>query len=180
MFLLPAGVAMALASPVCGHLSDRLPAPTMLAVGLSIFAASCLLMSNLDPHMDMTLLLGQVVLGRIGLAVIFPPIYALSLYRQPPELLAQASGLVNALRQLGGAIGTALILWALQVRHSTWLAALRVDDATVVAPVDARIVQSLRAAAHVLAYDDLFRFMGMVFLACVPLALLLHLRRSER
>ncbi len=50
-----------------------------------------------------------MVIGRIGLALIFPCLNAVSLSTLPLNLLSQGSGVINFLRQLGGAFGVNML-----------------------------------------------------------------------
>ena len=201
-FLLPAGLVMALASPVCGHLCDRINPPFMLATGLALFALSCFLLAGIDVQSDAALLSMQVILGRIGLAILFPAIYALSLNCLPVHKMPQGSGIVNFVRQLGGALGTAVLVVALSHREATWQAAWMQTDVAAfqIAEAQARlapvlgttgvdnadllaqswILDTVGKAAGAQAYRDLFEFMGFAFTLCLVPTVALAIRFGSR
>jgi hypothetical protein len=57
-----------------------------------------------------------MILGGLGTACIFVPMITIAMGRVPPQLAGAASGLLNTTRQLGGAIGGALVGAVLQNR----------------------------------------------------------------
>lgn len=190
--LLPAGIAMALASPLCGHACDRWSPIAMLSIGLATFALSSFLLAG-TAATDSASISSWVTLGRIALAVIFPAIYALSLYALPAAELPQGSSIVNFVRQLGGAFGTALLVVAVGHQEVQWLATFRdaaQADASVLAAQDwlagnlvamlpandttgagaALLGTDVMAMARAQAFRDLFIATGWIFLACAALA----------
>lgn len=201
-FLLPAGLVMALASPVCGHLCDRVSPTLMLATGLAMFALSCFLLAGIDIQSDATQLSMQVILGRIGLAILFPAIYALSLNGLPVHKMAQGSGIVNFVRQLGGALGTAVLILALSHREATWQAAwVQTDTAAMqIAEAQARlapifdaggaengellaqswILNAMSKSAGAQAFRDLFALMGWAFSICLVPTVAIAIRLAPR
>lgn len=105
LLMLPAGLFMAAFFPVAGALSDRIQPRTVIIFGLILFGISSWLMRHVDINTPYASLVGWAVIGRIGLALIFPSLNAASLSSLPLELLSQGSGAINFLRQLGGALG---------------------------------------------------------------------------
>ncbi len=109
LLMLPAGLAMALFFPIAGALSDRFQPRNVILAGLVLFGLSSWLMRNVDVNTPYADLLFWALIGRIGLAFIFPSLNAASLASLPLHLLSQGSGAVNFLRQLGGAFGVNIL-----------------------------------------------------------------------
>jgi DHA2 family multidrug resistance protein len=103
--MLPAGIAMALCFPLAGALSDRIQPAIVIFVGLLIFGISSWFMRNIDIDTAYRSILLWALLGRVGLALIFPSLNAASMSSLPLSMISQGSGAVNFLRQLGGAFG---------------------------------------------------------------------------
>ncbi|GAB3380969.1 DHA2 family efflux MFS transporter permease subunit [Lysobacter fragariae] len=190
--LLPAGIAMALASPVCGHACDRWSPIAMLSIGLAFFSLSSFLLAA-TAATDSTSVCLWVMLGRIALAIIFPAIYALSLYGLPAAELPQGSSVVNFIRQLGGAFGTALLVVAIGHQEAQWVVSFQdgaLADANVLAAqatlaenvaslvhagdmggtTSALLGVEVLATARAQAFRDLFLITGWIFAACAALA----------
>lgn len=192
--LLPGGVAMALASPVCGYLCDRWSPVALLAIGLALFALSSFLLAGVAAT-DVPALALWVVVGRVALSLVFPAIYALSLYALPADDLPQGSSAVNFIRQLGGAFGTALLVLAIGQQEAGWIAAFghgALADGSVLAArsalageltpllghgspeapdvAAALIGRDIAREARTEAFRDLFALTGWLFTACAVLS----------
>lgn len=131
LLLMPAGFVLVVVFPLAGFLSDRLSPGLLIGFGLFVFAYSSWLMGDANVDTSFWTLAWWTVIGRIGLGAIFPSLSAASLKVLPPELLAQGSGTMNFMRQLGGAIGTALLAVFLERRtifHGDVLAATQTPD----------------------------------------------------
>lgn len=109
LLLMPAGFVLGIVFPVSGRLGDLLPPWAPIMAGLALFGLSNWLCSGADVDTPFWSLAGWMVVGRIGLGLITPSLNAGALRALPPELLAQGSGTVNFVRQFGGAMGVNLL-----------------------------------------------------------------------
>jgi EmrB/QacA subfamily drug resistance transporter len=109
LLLMPAGLVLAVIFPVAGQLSDRLQPHYPVIAGLGIFALSFWLLHDVDANTAFAFLAFAIALGRIGLGLVMPALTAGALRAVPPAKIAQGSGTVNFLRQLGGALGVNLL-----------------------------------------------------------------------
>ncbi len=98
-----------LSAPIAGILSKKMDLRLMLAVGLALFGGGLWLNSALTADWGYwDLFLPQAVRG-LSLMMCFVPINQLALGMLPPHEVQNASGLYNLTRNLGGAIGLAVI-----------------------------------------------------------------------
>jgi MFS transporter, DHA2 family, multidrug resistance protein len=103
------GLAMFVTAPVAGFLSSKVDLRFMLLVGFLGFAASTWILTGLTPDWDFReLLLPQVMRG-VSLMLCMVPINNLALGTLTPDKIKGASGLYNLMRNLGGAVGLAVI-----------------------------------------------------------------------
>ncbi len=102
---IPAGLAMAVAFPIVGRLSDLGGSRSFMVAGLLMLGYSSFLMVGADKDTSFWVFGGWLILSRLGLALVFPPLSAASLRVLPPALTSQGSGAINFLRTLGGAFG---------------------------------------------------------------------------
>ncbi len=105
LMLLPAGVAMAFMFPIAGALSDRTQPRNLIIIGLLFFGLSNIALRDITINTPFIQLIYWYILGRIGLALIFPCLNAASLNSLPLHQLSQGSSAVNFIRQLGSAFG---------------------------------------------------------------------------
>jgi EmrB/QacA subfamily drug resistance transporter len=109
LLLMPSGFIMVLVFPIAGRLSDRMEPGILIGAGLLIFAYATWLTSGVNVDTGFWNLAWWTALTRVGLGTIFPALTAGSLRVLPREFLAQGSGSVNFVLQLGGALGTNLL-----------------------------------------------------------------------
>jgi DHA2 family multidrug resistance protein len=118
------GVAMFLTAPLAGRLSQVLDPRVMMLVGFLGFALGTYVASGITADWDFYELLVPQILRGCSLMLCMVPINNLSLGTLPPEQLKNASGLYNLTRNLGGAVGLAVINTVLNKRLDLHLARL--------------------------------------------------------
>jgi len=115
--LLPMSLVSMVTAPLAGRLADRIGGKYVLMVGLTLFAAGMGWVdwrANLDSTW-LTFLPGLVVAG-LGLGCTFAPMATVALRNVRPPLAGAASGVLNTTRQLGAAVGSAVVGAVLQNR----------------------------------------------------------------
>jgi len=202
LLMAPAGLAMAALFPLCGRLADLTSNRLMILIGLALFALSNYPMTRADAFTPAAQMLLWYVVGRIGLAMIFPSLNAAAINPLSLALIPQGSGAINFLRQLGGAFGINLISLAMTrrtVAHhealnttQTWgnpttseLMRLVIEEFRHLGLTGYRgfeasfgYVQSIIGAqSTVLAYRDMFLLIGAVFAVSLLPALFIAGRR---
>ena len=97
-------------APVAGILSDRLGSRPLMATGLFLqaFAMGWIAVVN-SADVAYGLLVPAFVLGGTGMALVFAPAASAVLGAVRPEEAGQASGANNAIRELGGVLGVAVL-----------------------------------------------------------------------
>jgi len=91
-------------------LSARLPAKTVMTGGLTLSTLGLLWMTQLHATSNYFELLGPLVLFGIGNGLAFVPLTTTSLRGVDPADAGAASGLVNVMQQVGGALGLAVLV----------------------------------------------------------------------
>ena len=115
LILLPQ-VLLALLFPLGGYLSDRMSISLLASLGMALIAISALLTSFADLNTSFWFLTFWVFVGRFGNIFVFPAVSVGALRPVPANMVAQASGTVNCMRQLGGAFGVNLFAVFLERR----------------------------------------------------------------
>ncbi len=108
LVFLPVGILQGLMAPVAGILSDRVDARIPAAVGIVLLGASMYLnyfLSLFSMHSQIML---PLYLRGFAMGLMFTPLSTLALTNVPRHKMAQASGLFNVIRQVGGSFGVAL------------------------------------------------------------------------
>ena len=112
------GLAQLLSAPVAGIMANKLDSRIMLALGLVLFGVSSHLITNLTNQSGYGEMFWAQALRGFSLMFCFLPINQLALGHLRAAKLKNASGLYNLMRNLGGALGLALLNTLLQDRAS--------------------------------------------------------------
>jgi EmrB/QacA subfamily drug resistance transporter len=108
--ILPWTLAPMFISPLAGAMSDRIPGKMLVGAGLSLQAAALAWMGLIStPTVAYSTLVTPFVLAGIGMALFFAPMANIVLSAVRPEEEGQASGANNAVRELGGVFGVAVL-----------------------------------------------------------------------
>ena len=99
-----------LVAPVAGILSDRIGSRPLMAAGLFLQAAAVTWLALVsETGVAYGLLVPAFVMGGTGMALVFAPAANAVLGAVRPEEAGQASGATNAIRELGGVLGVAVL-----------------------------------------------------------------------
>ncbi len=103
------GAAMFVSAPLAGVLAKKMDLRVMLAMGLAMFGGGIWWMAHLTTDSAFWELFGPQALRGFSMMFVMLPVNQVALGRLPPQALKNASGLYNLMRNLGGAVGLALI-----------------------------------------------------------------------
>jgi DHA2 family multidrug resistance protein len=119
------GVTMFLMAPVVGRLMLRFDMRYIIAAGLVIFALGSWQMTSITRDYDFYELMLPQILRGIGMMLAMVPTNNIALGTLAPERVKNASGLFNLMRNLGGAVGLAIINQVLNERTDLHIARLQ-------------------------------------------------------
>jgi MFS transporter, DHA2 family, multidrug resistance protein len=181
------GVCMFFMAPVAGILSRKLDLRVMMGIGFIGFAIGTWLVTGLTKDWGFWELFGPQVFRGVSLMICMVPINNIALGTLPPERVKNASGLYNLTRNLGGAVGLAVINTILDDRFDLHFARLRESLAWGQSTVDETVadltlkLQALgsdagqaalktlsnivRREAMVMSFADIFYILTFLFLA---------------
>jgi EmrB/QacA subfamily drug resistance transporter len=106
---LPMTILIILLAPVAGRTSDRLGSRSLMTAGMTLVAVQLVLFSQLGPDATFWNLLPALLVGGAGMALTMTPSAAAAVRAVPVEKSGVGSAVLNAFRQVGGAMGIALI-----------------------------------------------------------------------
>ena len=190
------GFGMFAAAPVVGILVKRIDVRFIIVSGLLMTGVAIWWTGHLTKDSAFGELLGPQVLRGFAMMFVMIASNQMALGRLPPMMLKNAAGLYNLMRNLGGAVGLAVINTVITTRmavhgeslreHVTWShppAIAMLDNLAArfgaVSPDGAqsmalkRIAAMLDQQALTLSYNDVFMAMGVAFFVAMPMALLL-------
>src|SRR4051812_2775074 len=99
-----------LVAPIAGAFSDRIGSRPLMAAGLALQAAALVWIHQVNAvDVAYGLLVPGFVMGGVGMALVFAPAANAVLGSVRPQEAGQASGATNAIRELGGVLGVAVL-----------------------------------------------------------------------
>ena len=108
--ILPWTLAPMFIAPVAGALSDRISPRLIVGTGLTLQAAALAWIGLVStPTVPYSELVAPFVLAGVGMALFFAPVANVVLSAVRPSEEGQASGANNAIRELGGVFGVAVL-----------------------------------------------------------------------
>ncbi len=105
----PVGILQAVLSPLSGKLTDTVNPKFPAILGMSLLGLSLLLMSRFSLQTSHGQVMLPIYIRGMALGLIFTPMTTIALLDIPKPQLAQASGLFNTVRQIGGSFGIAVL-----------------------------------------------------------------------
>ena len=106
---LPITIASFIAAPIAGALLSRVQARLMMSVGLAGAGVGLLLMSGIEAGDEWTTLLGGFLVAGAGVGLLNPVIADVAVSVVPKEQSGMAAGINDTFRQVGVAVGIAVL-----------------------------------------------------------------------
>ncbi|QKW24528.1 MFS transporter [Kitasatospora sp. NA04385] len=140
--VLVSGTSLLAGLPV-GRLMHRVPSRVLITSGLVLTAAALLAMTGVDADTSYPALAWRLVLLGLGMGLVLTPMTATAVSAVPFHLAGMAAAGNNAIRQVGGALGPAVLGTLLTTRALDALPG-RLADAGVPAESAARVLDATR------------------------------------
>jgi EmrB/QacA subfamily drug resistance transporter len=106
---LPMTILIILVAPFAGKYSDRVGSRWLMGGGMVLLAASLFIFSRLDASSDFWDLLPGLIVGGFGMALTMTPTTSAAMGSVPADKAGVGSAVLNSMRQVGGALGIAVI-----------------------------------------------------------------------
>lgn len=199
MVLSPGGFATMLMMPVVGMLSGRIDARLLIAVGLIGTAIAMFLLSGFDLNVDFSMLAWARIYQSLGIALLFIPINTAAYQGVTADKNANASAIINMMRNIGGSVGISMLDTYIArreqanqltlIRHVTpysfqtsqvlqhlqqAFTAAHGNRVGALHQAQAELYAMVQQQAAALSYLDAFWLVGAALVAMIPLVLLLR------
>src|SRR5204862_1051775 len=128
-------------APVAGVLSDRIGSRPLMATGLAFQSIAITWLAIVsEPTVAYSSLVIPFVLAGTGMALVFAPAANAVLGSVTPEEAGQASGATNAIRELGGVLGVAVLASVFTAKGGYGSPQEYVDGMTAALPIGAAVL----------------------------------------
>ena len=207
MLFIPSGIATALMMPVIGKLLQRgVKQQYLVAGGLVIFFIYSLWAYKvLTPDTPTDAFWWLLIVRGLGLSMLFIPVTTLALSTLYGQQIGQGAAFTGMMRQLGGSFGVAIITTFISQQNSVHRVDLisKLDAGSPIVQERLNMMQhsfiskgmtpdvalasaykamdfTVTRQAMVLSYMDVFLYLGVLFLICVPFVLLVKGNRKKK
>ena len=207
LLFIPSGIATAFMMPIIGRLLQRgIKQQYLVSAGLVIFFLYSLWAYKiLTPNTPAESFWWLLMFRGFGLSLLFIPITTLALSSLHGQQIGQGAAFTGMMRQLGGSFGVAVITTFIARANTTHrvdlISHLNASNSLVQHRIammqrgfeskgmtpDIALQSAYKALdfsvtkqAMVLSYMDVFLYIGILFLICVPFVLLIKGKRNEK
>ncbi|TAN31578.1 DHA2 family efflux MFS transporter permease subunit [bacterium] len=133
--LAPMSLTSMLTAPIAGRMSDRIGGKYILMAGISVFAVGFGALTYVaGPDSTWATFLVPAIIAGAGMGMTFAPMTTVAMRSISPRMAGAASGVLNTTRQLGAAIGSAVVGAELQSQLATSLHNEAVAHASALPP----------------------------------------------
>jgi DHA2 family multidrug resistance protein len=195
----PRGVGSFFMMPLTGLMTGRFDARKLLGAGLAIGGLTLLWLSRLNLQAGYWDIFWPQLIQGVGMSLLFVPLTTVAMDPIPRERMGYATSLFNLMRNIGGSIGIAMTgtMLARNSQSTTsvlgshvtpydaasqqMLAQLRgafmaagADGVTATDRAYAALFGMVQRQASMVSFVGIFQLLGIMFLAMIPLVLLMH------
>ncbi|QPQ30370.1 DHA2 family efflux MFS transporter permease subunit [Lysinibacillus sp. JNUCC 51] len=164
LLLLPGALVNAFMSPVTGKMYDRFGAKPLFIIGLIFVIPSMWVVTDLTETTAYSFLIIRTIFLRIGLSFITMPLNTASLNALPKTLVTHGTAVNNTLRQIAGAIGSAVVITIFTAQTTNHAKTLLVETPNATA-------EGIRTLASILGSSDAYYFMTILAIIAFVLTL---------
>jgi MFS transporter, DHA2 family, multidrug resistance protein len=201
--LAPRGIGSFFMMPATGLMTGRFDARKLLAVGLLVGGGTLIWLSRINLQAGYWDIFWPQLIQGAGLSLLFVPLTTVAMDRIPRERMGYATSLFNLMRNMGGSVGIAVTATMLS-REQQATAVLYGANVTAYDPTSQMLFAELRNAfiaagsdavtatnrayaalagivqqqAAMVSFVWLFQLLGVLFLALLPLVLLMRRPRG--
>lgn len=203
--LAPRGIGSFFMMPLTGLMTGRFDARKLLSVGLLVGGGTLIWLSRINLQAGYWDIFWPQLIQGAGLSLLFVPLTTVAMDRIPRERMGYATSLFNLMRNMGGSVGIAVTATMLS-REQQATKVLYSANVTAYDPTSQMLFAQLRNAfmaagsdavtatnrayaamagivqqqAAMVSFVWLFQLLGVMFIALLPLVLLMRRPRGGR
>jgi len=164
LLLLPGALVNAFMSPVTGKMYDRFGAKPLFIIGLIFVIPSMWVVTDLSDTTTYNFIMIRTIFLRIGLSFITMPLNTAGLNALPKTLVTHGTAVNNTLRQIAGAIGSAVVITIFTAQTTN-------HAKTLLAETPNATAEGIRTLASTLGSSDAYYFMTILAIIAFVLTL---------
>ena len=200
----PRGIGSFFMMPLTGLMTGRVDARKLLTVGFLVGGTTLLWLSQLNLQAGYWDIFWPQLVQGVGMSLTFVPLTTVAMNQIPRERMGNATSLFNLMRNIGGSVGIATT-GTLLARHNQSTTALLGANVTIYDAASQSMLYQMRARfmaggadavtatnrayaalfglvqrqAAMVSFVGIFQLLGILFIALVPLVLLMKRPRRQ-
>ncbi|WP_232208100.1 MFS transporter [Carnobacterium sp. AT7] len=167
LLLLPGALVNAVLSPIVGKLYDRYGAKPLFIIGLIFVIPSMWVVTSLTAATTFTFLMIRTIFLRIGLSFITMPLSTAGLNALPIDLINHGTAVNNTVRQIAGAVGTAVVITIYSSKAALYAGDLAAQG----------ITENIKSLTSIFAASKAYYFMTILAILAMVLTFLTPLKK---
>ncbi|WP_081835477.1 MFS transporter [Carnobacterium jeotgali] len=167
LLLLPGALVNAVLSPIVGKLYDRFGAKPLFIIGLIFVIPSMWVVTSLTAATTFTFLMIRTIFLRIGLSFITMPLSTAGLNALPIDLINHGTAVNNTVRQIAGAVGTAVVITIYSSKATLYAGDLAAQG----------ITENIKSLTSIFAASKAYYFMTILAILAMVLTFLTPLKK---
>ncbi len=167
LLLLPGALVNAVLSPIVGKLYDRFGAKPLFIIGLIFVIPSMWVVTSLTAATTFTFLMIRTIFLRIGLSFITMPLSTAGLNALPIDLINHGTAVNNTVRQIAGAVGTAVVITIYSSKAALYAGDLAAQG----------ITENIKSLTSIFAASKAYYFMTILAILAMVLTFLTPLKK---
>lgn len=206
MLMIPAALTTAFMMPFIGKMLEKgVPQQYLVALGMFLFFVFCFWgYKIITPDTSSHDFFWMLIVRGVGMGMLFIPITTLSLSTLKGQQIGQGAAFTGMMRQLGGSFGVALITTFMSRRNELHrmdlvskldtnnpnvmnrvsgmtanFAAKGMDSKQAAGSAYQALEYSVMKQATVMSYMDVFLYLGILFLICVPFVMMVKSNKQK-
>ena len=206
LLLIPGSITTAIMMPFVGNMIQKgVPQGYMVGIGFLVFFFFTFMMqTRMTPDTGVEHMYWPLILRGIGLGLLFVPITTLSLSTLKGKQIGEGAAFTGMMRQLGGSFGIAIITTFITrfsqehrvnlinnldpAKHEVSQRVTGMQQAFMSKgySADVALKKSYQALEYavlkqstVMAYIDIFMYLGIMFLCCIPIILFIKKGKNK-
>lgn len=197
MAITPRGIGCLFSILLAGYLSNKIDARYLVAFGFILLSIGCLILGDLNLQISMDNIIWPNIICGMAMGFIFIPLTIVSFGTLKNEQMANATGLQNLLKNIGGGIGVSIVgtllsrfaqvhqanmvshlnpynpVFQQKVSATAYFLSTHMNPVVAFHKANFLMYGSLLKQAYLWSFIDNFRLYGIICLILTPTAFLL-------
>ena len=178
LLLLPGAVINAFLSPVTGKMFDKYGAKPLFITGLVFIIVSMWGVIDISDSTTYIYIMVRTIILRIGLSFITMPLNTAGLNALPRELGSHGSAVNNTIRQLSGAIGTAVVITVYTMQATSHASELSMENENITA-IEPEALASILGSSDAYVFMLALSFVAFIIACFMPKKAKAAIKKSE-